>query len=81
MRVLQAAVAESSFMTGLERNSDIVELASYAPLFVHAQDRKWPTNMIVFDNHRCLFLVLPQIGIEKLPSSNISDQSPQVLGS
>lgn len=39
-------------MTGMERNSDIVQLASYAPLFVHVENRNWPTNMIVFDNHR-----------------------------
>ena len=39
-------------MTGMERNSDIVKLASYAPLFVHTENRGWPTNLIVFDNHR-----------------------------
>ncbi len=49
---MQGAVAEASFMTGMERNSDIVQLASYAPLFVHTDNRIWPTNMIVFDNHR-----------------------------
>lgn len=45
-------MAEASFMTGMERNSDIIKLASYAPLFVHTQNRIWPTNMIVLDNHR-----------------------------
>lgn len=49
---LKGAVAEASFMTGMERNSDIIKLASYAPLFVHTENRIWPTNMIVFDNHR-----------------------------
>lgn len=49
---VQGAVAEAGFMTGMERNSDIVKLASYAPLFVHTENRGWPTNMIVFDNHR-----------------------------
>lgn len=39
-------------MTGLERNSDIVLMAAYAPLFVHTNNRIWPTNLIVFDNHR-----------------------------
>jgi len=49
---LQAAVAEAAFMTGLVRNSDIVELASYAPLFVHVNDRRWNPDIIQFDNHR-----------------------------
>ena len=63
---LQGAVAEASFMTGMERNSDIVKLASYAPLFVHTQNRIWPTNMIVIDNHRCL--PLPPLFLLKSPS-------------
>ena len=45
-------MAEAAFMTGLERNGESVEMAAYAPLFVHWNDRPWPTNMIVFDNHR-----------------------------
>ena len=39
-------------MTGLERNSEVVQMAAYAPLFVHANFVKWPTNLIVIDNHR-----------------------------
>ena len=39
-------------MTGLERNSEVVRMAAYAPLFVHANFVKWPTNLIVIDNHR-----------------------------
>lgn len=39
-------------MTGLERNAQAVPLAAYAPLLVHWNDRPWPTNMLVFDNHR-----------------------------
>ncbi len=39
-------------MTGLERNSQAVEMAAYAPLFVHSEFRGWPTNLIVLDNHR-----------------------------
>jgi len=48
----QAAVSEAGFMTGLERNSEVVQMAAYAPLFVHANFVKWPTNLIVIDNHR-----------------------------
>ena len=45
-------MSEAAFMTGLERNGDIVSMAAYAPLFVHTHNRPWPTNMIVIDNHR-----------------------------
>lgn len=51
-RVGAGAVAEAGFMTGLERNSEVVLAAAYAPLFVNANSRPWPTNLIVFDNHR-----------------------------
>lgn len=51
--MIQGAVAEAGFMTGLERNSDLIKLASYAPLFVHTENRAWATDLIVFDNHRC----------------------------
>ncbi len=49
---LAAAVGESAFMLGMENNSDIVDMAAYAPLFNHEHNREWPVNLIVFDNHR-----------------------------
>ena len=63
----QAAVAEAAFMTGLEANSEVVQMASYAPLFVNTNARVWSPDMIVFDSHRqapcllaasCVFAVL-----------------------
>ncbi|CAI9101050.1 OLC1v1038286C3 [Oldenlandia corymbosa var. corymbosa] len=47
---LLAAVAEAAFLIGLERNSDLVEFASYAPLFVNKNDRRWNPDAIVFDS-------------------------------
>lgn len=49
---LIAAVAESAFMTGLERNSDIVIMSSYAPLFIRTGWQSWNPNAIVFDQSR-----------------------------
>jgi alpha-L-arabinofuranosidase len=49
---LQAAVAEAAFMTGLERNGDLVAMASYAPLFECVGYQKWNPNAIVFDDSR-----------------------------
>lgn len=43
-------------MTGLERKSDIVNMAAYAPLFVNTHNRAWNPDAIVFDNHRYLQL-------------------------
>jgi alpha-L-arabinofuranosidase len=47
---LTTALAEAAFMTGLERNADIVELSSYAPLFAHVDAWQWTPNLIWFDN-------------------------------
>ncbi|XP_065852662.1 alpha-L-arabinofuranosidase 1-like [Euphorbia lathyris] len=46
---LLAALAEAAFLIGLEKNSDVVEMASYAPLFVHTNDRRWNPDAIVFN--------------------------------
>src|SRR3569623_2364180 len=37
-------------MTGLERNADVVSMASYAPLFAHVEAWQWTPNLIWFDN-------------------------------
>uniref|UniRef100_M8AWF3 non-reducing end alpha-L-arabinofuranosidase n=1 Tax=Aegilops tauschii TaxID=37682 RepID=M8AWF3_AEGTA len=47
---LQASLAEAAFLIGLEVNSDIVHMASYAPLFVNDNDRKWTPDAIVFNS-------------------------------
>jgi alpha-N-arabinofuranosidase len=49
---LHAALAEAAFMTGLERNADVVQLASYAPLLAHVDAWQWTPNLIWFDNLR-----------------------------
>jgi alpha-N-arabinofuranosidase len=49
---MNAALGEAAFMTGLERNSDLVLMASYAPLFVNPSWRDWNPNLIVFDSSR-----------------------------
>ncbi|MEI6946092.1 alpha-L-arabinofuranosidase C-terminal domain-containing protein [Paraflavisolibacter sp. H34] len=48
----QTAIAEAAFMTGLERNADVVNMASYAPLFAHAEGWQWTPDMIWVDNLR-----------------------------
>ncbi|CAL9148762.1 unnamed protein product [Musa hybrid cultivar] len=47
---LLASLGEAAFLIGLERNSDVVEMASYAPLFVNTHDRRWNPDAIVFNS-------------------------------
>lgn len=45
-----ASLLEAAFMTGLERNADVVHMATYAPLFAHVEGWQWRPDMIWFDN-------------------------------
>jgi len=47
-----SALAEAAFMTGLERNADVVQMASYAPLLAHVDAWQWRPDLIWFDNLR-----------------------------
>jgi alpha-L-arabinofuranosidase len=47
-----AALCEAAFMTGLERNADVVHMATYAPLLAHVDAWQWRPDMIWFDNLR-----------------------------
>jgi len=47
-----ASLMEAAFMTGIERNADIVNMATYAPLFAHVKGWQWRPDMIWFDNSR-----------------------------
>lgn len=44
------ALAEAAYMTGLERNADVVRMSSYAPLLAHEDSPQWTPDMIWFDN-------------------------------
>jgi alpha-N-arabinofuranosidase len=48
----ECAMSEAAFMTGLERNADVVMMSSYAPLFAHVDAWQWTPNLIWFDNLR-----------------------------
>ena len=47
---IPAVLLEAAFMTGLERNADIVHMATYAPLIAHVEGWQWRPDMIWFDN-------------------------------
>jgi alpha-L-arabinofuranosidase len=46
---LKAALGEAIYMMGMENNSDIVAMCSYAPVFVNIHDKTWMPDMIRFD--------------------------------
>ncbi|MBQ3882164.1 MAG: alpha-N-arabinofuranosidase [Bacteroidales bacterium] len=66
------ALSEAAFMTGLERNSDIVEMASYAPLLAKYGHTQWErADMIFFDNTS--IVKTPNYHVQKLFMDNAGD--------
>ncbi len=65
---LRGAIGEAAFMTGLERNSDLVEMAAYAPLLCNVNHRRWPINLINYDNYR--WYGLPSYYVQKMFAEN-----------
>lgn len=49
-----SALCEAAFMTGFERNADVVHLCTYAPLFAHVDAWQWRPDLIWFDNLSCV---------------------------
>jgi alpha-L-arabinofuranosidase len=68
---LKNAIAEAAYMIGLERNGDLVHMASYAPLFAKKDHTQWKTNMIFFDNSRVC--MTPNYHVQKMFSVNQGD--------
>lgn len=68
---IKNAIAEAVFMVGLERNGDVVSLASYAPLLAKRNHTQWRTNMIFFDNSG--YFLTPNYYVQKLFSTNKGD--------
>ncbi len=64
----ECALSEAAFITGLERNADVVHMTSYAPLFAHVDAWQWSPNLIWFDNLRSYGT--PNYYVQKLFSTN-----------
>ena len=81
MGSLNAALGEAVYMMGIEKNSDIVAMASYAPIFANLSDRKWAPDMIQFTSDRTFGtpsyyvqnMMFNNIGTRVLP---VSQESP-----
>ncbi len=68
---LYNALAEAAYMTGLERNGDVVRMASYAPLLAKKGFTQWKTDMIFFDN--TTLCLTPNFYVQKMFSTNQGD--------
>ncbi len=68
---LRAAIGEAAFMTGMERNSDVVLMACYAPLFVNLNHRAWNPDLINFDSAK--WFGIPSYYVQQMFSINRGD--------
>lgn len=66
---LNAALGESIYMMGMENNSDVVVMSSYAPIFVNENDQTWKPDMIRFNSSQVV--CTPSYYSQKMMSNNI----------
>lgn len=76
---LLAAISEAAFILGMERNSDVVKMSSYAPLFENENRRDWPCNLIHINSlevyGRASYYV-QQMAAENRPTYNVYVSEP-----
>jgi alpha-N-arabinofuranosidase len=72
-----SALAEAAFMTGLERNAEVVNMASYAPLLAHVDAWQWRPDLIWFDNLQTIGT--PNYYVQKIFSTHRGTQVIPVL--
>ena len=68
---MRNAISEAAYMTALERNGDVVRMASYAPLLAKKNFTQWKTDMIFFDN--VSICPTPNYFVQKMFSANQGD--------
>jgi alpha-L-arabinofuranosidase len=69
---LECALAEAAYLTGLERNADVVRMASYAPLFANTEAWQWTPDLVWVDS---LHLVrTPSYHVQSLFAQNRGDR-------
>lgn len=70
---LTAALGEAVYMLGMENNSDMVVMNSYAPIFVNENDQTWKPDMIRFNSSECLGT--PSYYVQKLMANYVGKQN------
>lgn len=70
----RAALSEAAFISGMERNGDLVKMTSYAPLLENCNDRVWPVNLIWLDTDQVLgrsSYYVQKMAAENRPTYNV----------
>lgn len=70
---MNSALGEAIYMLGMEKNSDVCKLASFAPIFTHEQDPCWPYDMIHFNAAKNF--CTPSYYVQKLLGNNLGKQN------
>lgn len=70
---LNSALGEAIYMLGMEKNSDVCKLASFAPIFTHEKDPLWAYDMIHFNAAKNF--CTPSYYVQKLLGNNLGKQN------
>ena len=68
---LRSALSEAAFLTGCERNSDVVKMTCYAPLFASTYHYRWTPNMIWFNPREVM--LTPNYYVQQMFAGNVGD--------
>lgn len=68
---MNAALGEAIFRLGMEKNSDVVIMNSYAPIFKNENEARWNPDMIHFNSGE--WFVTPSYHVQKLLANNVGD--------
>ena len=74
----ETALAEAAFLTGVERNSDVVSMTSYAPLLCLAEGNQWKHNLIDFNPRHVLKTV--NYYVQQMFSNSVGKNTLEVIG-
>ena len=75
---VEGAVAEAAMMTGMEKNGDLVEFASYAPLFNRIGHSQWTPDLIWFDADKVV--LTPSYYVQKIFSDYAGCEALELNG-
>ncbi|KAJ5593923.1 Arabinosidase A [Penicillium hispanicum] len=76
--IMQGSVAEAVFMIGFERNSDLVKMASYAPLLQLVNSTQWTPNLIPFTQSPDVVVETSSYFVQQMFSTNRGDTIKEV---
>ncbi|MGI6224287.1 MAG: alpha-L-arabinofuranosidase C-terminal domain-containing protein [Prevotella sp.] len=74
-RTVESALAEAAYLCNVERNGDVVEMCSYAPLFCNLKHQNWNPDLIYFDNDT--YTVTPSYLTQQLFATHSGDRYVQ----